>query len=275
LNFRKAHANIKVKNKLFDYMDKNFKKIAIDAAKKAGKILMAHYAKDLKIELKTDSYDVVSVVTEVDIKSEEKIINILKEKFPDHGIYGEESKGTNMNSDYIWYIDPLDGTSNFTRHIPLFGISIGLVYKGKPIIGVLYFPALNILLSAEEGKGCFVNNKLTKVSSRQLSESLYYAGGKFKGEAQIKSQIYQKCGLVKIIDASSYEFAQIALGDAEIYYLANVPHDVVAGICIVREAGGKITDGQGNPWSIGSKTILATNGLIHEEVVNDLKGHTD
>ncbi len=252
-------------------MNKDFKKTAINAAKKAGKILMDYYEKDIKIQLKNSTYDVVSMVTKADIASEEKIISIIKEKFSNHGIYGEESKGVNMKADYIWYIDPLDGTSNFTRHIPLFGISIGLVYKGKPIIGVLYFPALNILLSAEEGKGCFVNNKITRVSSRELAESLYYAGGKFKGEAQIKSQIYQKCGLVKIIDASSYEFAQIAMGDAEIYYLANVPHDVIAGICIVKEAGGKITDGLGNPWSIDSKTILATNGLIHDEIINDLK----
>jgi myo-inositol-1(or 4)-monophosphatase len=251
-------------------MNKDFKKIAVNVAKKAGKILMSYYAKDIKVELKKDTYDVVSIVTEVDIKSEEKIISILKEKFPNHGIYGEESLGTNMDSDYVWYIDPLDGTSNFTRHIPLFGVSIGLVYKGKPIVGVLYFPALNILLSAEDGKGCFVNNKLTKVSDRQLSESLYYAGGKFKREDQIKPQIFQKCGLVKVIDSSSYEFAQIAMGDAEIYYLTNVPHDVIAGICIVREAGGKVTDGLGNPWSIDSKNILVTNGLIHKEIIKDL-----
>lgn len=256
-------------------MDNNFRIIAINAAKKAGKILMDYYEKDIKIQLKNSTYDVVSMVTKADIASEEKIISILKEKFSNHGIYGEESMGINMNSDYVWYIDPLDGTSNFTRHIPLFGISIGLVYKGMPIVGVLYFPALNILLSAEDGKGCFVNNKLTKVSKRQLSESLYYSGGKFKGETQLNLQIAQKCGLVKIIDASSYEFAQIAMGDAEIYYLANVPHDVIAGICIVREAGGVVTDGLGNPWSIDSKTILATNGLIHKEIINDIKENID
>lgn len=252
-------------------MDKNFRDVAVNAAKEAGNIVMTYYNKDIKIDLKNSVYDVVSLVTEVDIKSEEKIVSILRDKFPNHGIYGEESMGVNMDSDYVWYIDPLDGTSNFTRNIPLFGISIGLVYKGKPVVGVLYFPALDILLSAEDGKGCLVNNKPAKVSGRQLSESLYYSGGKFKGETQINLQIAEKCGLVKIIDASSYEFAQIAMGDAEIYYLANVPHDVIAGICIVREAGGKITDGLGDPWSINSKTILATNGLVHKETVNEVK----
>lgn len=252
-------------------MDKNFRDVAVNAAKEAGNIVMTYYNKDIKIDLKNSVYDVVSLVTEVDIKSEEKIVSILRDKFPNHGIYGEESMGVNMDSDYVWYIDPLDGTSNFTRNIPLFGISIGLVYKGKPVVGVLYFPALDILLSAEDGKGCLVNNKPAKVSGRQLSESLYYSGGKFKGETQINLQIAEKCGLVKIIDASSYEFAQIAMGDAEIYYLANVPHDVIAGICIVREAGGKITDGLGDPWSINSKTILATNGLVHKETVNEIK----
>lgn len=252
-------------------MSENFKKTAVNAARKAGKILMSHYTKNIKIELKNNHYDAGSLVTEADTKSENKIISILKEKFPHHGIYGEESMGVNMDADYIWYVDALDGTSNFTRHIPLFGISIGLIYKGRPIVGILYFPALKLLLSAEDGKGCFVNNKLTKVSNRKLSESLYYSGGKFKGETQINLQIAQKCGLVKIIDSSSYEFAQIAMGDAEIYYLTNVPHDVVAGVCIVREAGGTVTDGLGNPWAINSKHILATNGADHEEILKILK----
>ncbi len=242
------------------------------AAKKAGDILMNNYAKTMRVELKDKVYDVGSIVTKADLESEEKIIEILKDKFPNFGIYGEESSSMsiNMDSDFVWYIDPLDGTSNFTRHLPLFGISIGLVHLGQPILGVLYFPVLNLLLYAEKGKGCFANDRLVKVSKRLLSESLYYAGGKFKGQQQIEPQIAQKCGLVKIIDSSSYEFAQIAMGDAEIYYLANIPHDVVAGVCIIREAGGVVTDGLGSPWQINSKMILATNGLSHQEIINSI-----
>lgn len=252
-------------------MQTNFKEVAILAAKSGGDILMNYYSSNMEVKLKSNSYDVVSLITEADTESEKKIIEILKQNFPDFGIYGEESLGSQMDADYIWYIDPLDGTSNFTRHIPLFGVSIGLVYKGQPIVGILYFPALNILLSAEEGKGAYVNEKQMKVSNRPLAQSLYYAGGKYKGEQQLELSIAQQCGLVKTIDASSYEFAQIAMGDAEIYYLANVPHDVVAGVCIVREAGGMITDHEGNPWQLNSKMILASNGIVHQEVIECLK----
>lgn len=250
---------------------KNTLEIAISAAKEAGQILMKYYAETIEIQLKNDHYDVGSIVTKADLESEEKIISILKESFPDHGIYGEESEGFNMEADYVWYIDPLDGTSNFTRHIPLFGISIGLIYKGESVLGVLYFPALDLLVSAEKDKGCTVNGLATKVSERPMIQSLYYSGGKFKGNPQIETRISDRCGLVKIIDSSSYEFAQIAMGDAEIYYLVNSPHDVVAGVCIVQEAGGLVTDAQGNPWRLDSDMILVTNGLVHQEIVDSLQ----
>ena len=252
-------------------MTENFKEVAISAAKVAGEIIMKHYSENQEVNLKTEDYDACSVVTEVDLESEKAIIEILKNKFPDFGVYGEESKGFQMDADYIWYIDPLDGTSNFIRHIPLFGVSIGLAHKGNPIVGVLHFPALGLMLSAEEGHGAYANGKQIKVSNRNLAESLYYAGGKYKGELQLELSIATKCGLVKTIDSSSYEFAQIAMGDAEIYYLANVPHDVAAGVCIVREAGGMITDNLGNSWHFDSKMILATNGTSHQEIINHLK----
>jgi len=249
-------------------MKNKFKDAAIRASQEAGSILMKNYTKNIKVNIKSDLYDASSVVTKADLESEEKIIEILKDEFPGFGIYGEESQGENMNSDYIWYVDPLDGTSNYSRHIPLFGVSIGLVHLGQPILGVLYFPALNLLVCAEEGKGCFANDELVQVSKRSFSESLYYAGGKFKNEQQLNAQIAEKCGLVKIVDSSSYELAQIAMGDAEIYYLDNVPHDVVAGVCIIREAGGMVTDESGNPWKIDSKKILVTNGACHQEIVD-------
>ena len=126
-------------------------------------------------------------------------------------------------------------------------------------------------MNAEKNKGAFANNKKIKVSDRELKKSLYYSGGYFKGKFGLEKSISDKVGVVKVIDASSYEFAQIAMGDAEIYYLTNVPHDVVAGVCIVREAGGKVSDGAGKSWSTNSKEILVTNGKVHKEVLGLLK----
>jgi myo-inositol-1(or 4)-monophosphatase len=248
-----------------------FQDIAINAAQEAGKILMAHYGQLTEIRWKEGNHGAVSIVTDADLKSEAKIISILKSEFPEFGIYGEESGGQNMEADYVWYVDPLDGTNNFSRNIPLFGVSIGLVYKGQPIVGILYFPIIDLMLSAEEGQGCFADGKKIQVSKRPLNESLYYAGGKFRNQMQMNLNLARACGLIKIIDASSYELAQIAMGDAEIYHLANVPHDVAAGVCLIREAGGTVTEENGAPWNINSKTILATNGVIHQEVIKILE----
>jgi len=246
------------------------KEIAIKAAKEAGKILMKLYG-NVKEEYKDNNFDVGSLVTEADIKSEKKIIEILGDKFPTHSIYSEERGMINKNSNYTWYVDPLDGTSNFSRNIPLFGISIGLIRDNESIVGVLYFPALELLVHAEKGKGAYANDKKIHVSKRNLEKSLYYSGGRFKGKFQIENRVAEKVGLTKIIDASSFEFAQIAMGDAELYLLQNFLHDVAAGVVIVNEAGGKVTDYKGNKWSPNSKYIVASNKTIHKEVVDILK----
>lgn len=244
--------------------------IAIKAAKEAGKVLTKYYG-NVKEEYKDKNFDAGSIVTKADIKSEKKIIGIIEKKFPNDNIYSEEKGWTKKNSNYTWYVDPLDGSNNYSRNIPLFGISIGLVKGNQPILGVLYFPALDLLVHAEKGKGAYANNKKIHVSNRILKKSLYYSGGKFKGHPQIKKNIAQKMSLVKIIDSSSFEFAQIAMGDAELYLLESVPHDVVAGVVIVREAGGKVTDEKGKEWNVDSDTIIATNKKIHNEILKLLK----
>lgn len=245
--------------------------IAIIAAQEAGKILMRYYGK-IKAEYKNEYFDVGSILTKADIESEKEIVEIFKKDFPDHNIFSEEKIQENNGSEYTWYIDPLDGTSNFARNIPLFGISIGLVKNGGSILGVLFFPALNLLLTAEEGKGAFANGKKISVSSRGLKESLYYSGGYYNGHLQMEKAVAEKVGMIKIIDASSYEFAQIAMGDAELYVLANnIPYDVAAGVIIVKEAGGMATGYDGKEWSTESKGIVASNGVIHDEVVELLK----
>lgn len=248
----------------------NHLETAIKAAQEAGKILISHFG-NAQAEFKNGSYDIGSVITKADLESEKKIVEIIKTAFPDHGLHLEEGASENETAEYVWYIDPLDGTSNFTRNIPLFGISIGLLQNGEPVLGVLFFPALNLLLHAAKGQGAFANDKRISVSKRPLEQSLYYSGGKFNGKMLLNESLIDHVAMIKIIDSSAYEFAQIAMGDAEIYYLINIPHDVVAGICLVNEAGGKVTDEHGNPWKLDSKMILATNTLIHDQVLGILK----
>ncbi len=255
------------------YNPQDFKNLAISAAEQAGDVLMRHYG-NVVTEFKEGGFDMVSIVTKADRESEDCIAGAIRKHFPAHGIYGEEGTDEKSGAEYIWYIDPLDGTSNFTRNIPLFGISIGLIKNGRPIVGVLHFPALKLLLSAEDGKGAFANGTKIKVSTRSLEQSLYYSGGKYKSDFlnQLQPDIASAVGLIKIIDASSYEFAQIAMGDAEIYFLKNVPYDVVAGICVVREAGGVVSDAEGNEWQLSSKEILATTPSLHPKILSLLRG---
>ncbi len=241
--------------------------IVIKAAKEAGKVLMSYYGGDINVRSKGQYFDAPNLVTDADIESEKKIVWILEKEFPKHNIYSEEEIRKTNNSEYTWYIDPLDGTSNFSRNIPLFGVSIGLIKDSQSELGVLYFPALELLVHAEKEKGAFANEKRIKVSDRRLNEALYYAGGYNKGKSRIKQNISKKVGLTKIIDASSFEFAQIAMGDAELYVLESVPHDIVAGVVIVREAGGKVTDYSGLEWNINSKGVVASNGKIHNDVI--------
>ncbi len=254
------------------YPNPQIKEVAITAAKKAGEILMHHYG-NVAAEFKADGYDMVSLVTKADRESEDCIVALIREHFPEHGIYGEEGTNENTNAEYVWYIDPLDGTSNFIRNIPLFGISIGVIHNNESVCGILYFPSMDLLVEAETGKGAFANGTKISVSERPLTQALYYPGGKYKADYlnQAHPAIVKACGLVKIIDASSFVLAQIAMGNAEIYFCTNVPHDVVAGVCIVQEAGGTVTDGEGGKWQLSSKEILATPPTIHGEVVSLLK----
>lgn len=238
----------------------------IQTAKKAGEILLGYYG-NARAEFKDENFDVLSLVSQADRKSEEFILAELKKQFPAHGIYSEEIGWANEKREYTWYVDPLDGTSNFLRNIPLWGVSMGLLYKDEPILGVLHFPALGLTVYAEKGQGAFANGKKIHVSARVLKEALFYSGGRFKPAMQLNMDIANSVGLVKIVDASSFELAQIAMGDAELYELVNVPHDVVAGIVIVREAGGEVTAENGEPWMPFSKRVIISNGLIHSEAL--------
>lgn len=251
---------------------KTFIDTARVAAHAAGEILLDLYGHTIE-EYKNESFDVGSIVTEADRLSENCIKTIVQIAFPEHSFYGEESGAETKDSPYLWVVDPLDGTSNFSHNIPLFGISIALLKDGQPILGILYFPKLGLFVEAEEGKGTTANGKKISVSQKPIEKSLYYAGGRFRGETYMQRipSIMSVCGLVKIIDASSFELAQIAMGDAELYVLGNVLHDVAASVCIVREAGGKVTDRFGNPWSPESEGIVVSNGVIHEQVIELLK----
>lgn len=213
-----------------------------------------------------------SSVTAADTKSEEYIVSQINKQFPSHGIFGEEGTNSHTENEFVWYIDPIDGTTNFWRRIPLFGISIGLARNNKPIVGTLYFPALTLLLHAKENGGAFANDEKIHVSNRTLDKSLYYVSCAEARDGFSYPKLNNEVGWVKAIDCSSFELAQIAMGDAELYTFKNIlPHDVVAGTVIVREAGGIVSDHKGNAWKVGCENIIASNKIIHSQVISLLK----
>lgn len=244
--------------------------IAIKAANNGGKILNDFYNKNKTIFHKKEKIDASSVVTDADLLSEIEILKVLKHFTPNYNFYCEEQSYQDNNSIYTWCIDPLDGTSNFINQIPIWGISIGLLERNKPILGLLYFPLIDKLIYAEKNKGAYSNkiDKRLQVSTKDIQNSLYFAGGIYSGKHQVSFELMHKVAYTKIFDCSCFELSQIATGNAEIYIRRNSLHDVAASICIIHESGGTTSDYLGNPWQPKSKGVVITNGYSHRNVID-------
>ena len=247
--------------------------IAVDAAKEAGKFLKQNLGKVLDIQQKAGQEK--NLVTEIDKRSEEIIIGIIKKHFPRHDILAEESGTTkNQKSDYKWVIDPLDGTTNFTHGFPVFCISIALEYKGEIILGVIYDPNFDELFTAEKGKGACLNGKKMRVSKiDSLNRSLLVTGFPYNITENPNHAIehfinfLMKSQAVRRMGSAAIDLAYVAAGRYEGFWETDLhPWDMAAGVLLVEEAGGKISDFTDKPFSIYEKEILATNGLVHTQM---------
>lgn len=248
------------------------KRIAKQVALKAGKLLKDNFDKFDRRGVKIKSKD--QIQTWLDRAAEKVILKEIKKCFPSHHILSEESGGNRKKSDYFWIIDPLDGTTNYTMHLPAYGVSITLAYKNKLVLGVTYVPSLEELTVAEVGKGAFINGKKLRVSTQnRLSKSLLtFCHGSMVHDIKRAIKLYSKFKLkgfdYRQIGSAVMEFNFVASGRTEAIMLpgANL-YDVAAGALIVREAGGRVTDFNNKPWDIHSKDILASNGRIHNQVL--------
>ncbi len=245
--------------------------VAMSAAKEGGEVLKRYFGKLDKVVVKDDK----SFQTEADTRSEEKIISIIKDSFPDHTIKGEESGLSNEGSKHVWLIDPLDGTTNFVTGIPFFSVSIALAEVGKVKLGVVYDPIHDELYSAEFRKEVRLNNSPIRVSgTSDLSASMIgYTRPSSMNESFVG--LFSKVGLKtrtpKILGSMALHLCYVASGKLDASFSFS-PHswDFAAGALIVEEAGGKVTDFAGNPWSLDSKNILASNGRIHQGFIDIL-----
>jgi myo-inositol-1(or 4)-monophosphatase len=249
-------------------------------AREAGARLREFFAQGVKTEYKGD----VDLVTVADRTSEKLIRERLAAAFPEHGIFGEEGTRERLEAGYRWYVDPLDGTTNFAHGFPHFCVSMGLEQRpaglepgqdGTLVAAVLYDPLLDEMFTAERGRGALLNGKPIHVSPTPLlAESLVATGfPSQKRHASPNIHFYQEFTLrshgVRRAGSAALDLAYVAAGRMEGFWEFNLnPWDTAAGFLLVEEAGGRITDFSGAKYKLDSREVLASNGLIQDELLD-------
>ncbi len=249
--------------------------IAITAAQSAGQFIMKNIDKAIKIEFKGRA----NAVTEIDRKSEEIIISQILGNFPDHQIIAEESEKIQSDSKFCWIIDPLDGTTNFIHGFPCFSVSIGVEYQREIIIGVVYNVILNELFSAIRDRGAYLNKKPIHVSKiATVADSLtatgfpYELNRYFEMNMEIFKHIYRKSQGVRRVGSAAVDLCYVAMGRFDGFWEFDLnAWDVSAGALIVEEAGGKVTNIDAGLFDNRSRQIIASNGLIHDSLVSEIR----
>ncbi len=258
-------------------MNDQFLKVAKDAALAAGKIIAKYSGEDLQKNIKHG--DGSDFATEADLKAEKTIVSMISKVFPEHNIIAEEDEKVDRGSEYTWVIDPLDGTFSFSVGMPYYAVSIGLLKEGKPVLGVIYHVQAKDLYYATEGEGAFLNGKRITVSKRdKLEESGVTLDAGHRGKRQHKLDLYvnnfmTKIGMSYSVGSAVVTLAYIAQGIFDAVINEAYLWDFAAGTIIIREAGGKVTDFEGNEpdWSKQRLSIVASNGLLHDQILEALK----
>ena len=245
----------------------------IEISKKAGSIIKEGFGTTFKIEYKTNESN---LVTEIDKASEELIINFIKEKYPSHSILAEEGGDLRKSSEYLWVVDPLDGTTNFAHGLPIFSVSIGVQKNGETIAGVVYDVMRDIVYSAEKGSGAFASSEQINVSNaNKLEHSLLVTGFPYNVAENPESAferfitLTKKARGIRRLGSAAIDFCYLASGVFDGFWEVHLhPWDICAGKLIAEEAGGIVTDFEGNSIDIFSKKILCSNKRIHKQIID-------
>jgi myo-inositol-1(or 4)-monophosphatase len=245
-----------------------------DIAREAGALLMEQFQGHVKIEYKGEA----DLVTIADRKSEALIRERIRQHWPAHDILGEEQGFKDTGSEYRWYVDPLDGTTNFAHGFPVFCVSMALEYKGSRIAGVVYDPTRDELFAAERGGGAYLNEQRIRVSKvANLSECLVATG--FPSHKRHKNpniffyhQITLRTHGVRRAGSAALDLCYVACGRFDGFWEFNLnPWDTAAGVLIAEEAGGKVSNFSGGPFQLDSRETLASNGLVHEALLTEFE----
>ena len=249
-------------------------KIGIEAARKAGEVLVDNFNKNHKISTKPDG----TLVTDIDLRAEEEIMKTIKRKFPEDEILSEENVYPAKGAHYRWIIDPLDGTHNYIRGVNIVGTSIALEFNKEIVVGIIHMPFTKELYFASKGGGSYLNDRRIYVSKKSLRETtLIYDSNIINEQSEVMISHLKKLKnnvfIMRMFGSTARSLSYIAEGkaDLEIEYTDKI-WDFAAGAILVEEAGGKFTNHKGNRWNIDITDYIASNGFIHDEILTMING---
>jgi myo-inositol-1(or 4)-monophosphatase len=243
-------------------------------AREAGSLLMSYFDQQVKIEYKGDA----DLVTIADRKAEALILERIRAQFPTHDVMGEEGTRIDTGSDYKWYVDPLDGTTNFAHGFPVFCVSLGVQFRGQNAAGAIYDPTRDEMFAAAAGKGATLNDKVIHVSTTsRLADCLVATG--FPSHKRHKNpniHFYHQLSLrthgVRRAGSAALDLCNVAAGRFDGFWEFNLnPWDTAAGVVIAEEAGARITDFSGGPFQLNSRETLVSNGLVHDALLQEFQ----
>jgi len=251
--------------------------VAVEAAREAGKFLKYSVGKVRTIEVKAG--DARNMVSEIDRGAEERIIQMIRSRYPSHAILAEESGHQKTGAETTWIIDPLDGTTNFLHGVPVFSVTIGIERKGELVAGVIYDPNLDELFTVEKGAGAYLNGKRLKVSdTATMLESLIVTGFPYNiadnpdRTVERFVRVLLAAGGLRRMGSAAIDLAYIAAGRFDGYWEVSLnPWDMAAGVLLIQEAGGTVSDFEGKGPDIYRRQVLATNGRIHQALLEILR----
>ncbi len=243
---------------------------AIQAARAAGRLLVERLPNERDVQAK----GLRDIVTDADLAAEKAIVQIIRARFPDHALLTEEDGASGGDAPFVWVVDPLDGTTNYSRRMPIFSVSIGLVHEGELEAGVVYDPLRDHLFVAERGRGATLNGQALQVNA--IDRMDYAVVGLDWAHAHQDrheiltrlGQIAPACGTLRGLGSAALGLCYVAAGWIDAYFHIGLkPWDMAAGLLLIQEAGGRVTDLDGQPWQLWGQRILVSNGHIHQALL--------
>jgi len=248
----------------------SYLEISAEIAREAGALLATYFERRVAIEIKGEH----DLVTEADRASEQLVIERLRSHFPSHSIVAEEGGGHTGSSEFCWYVDPLDGTTNFAHGFPMYNVTMALEQSGELVAGVVFDPMRNEMFASERGSGAYLNNRRIRVSkAARLQDTLVATGfPSRKRHLDVNIHFYFQVAMlthgVRRAGSAALDLSYVACGRLDGFWEFGLnPWDMAAGILLVTEAGGKCSDMKGGPVNLRGPHVMADNGAVHEEML--------